>query len=301
MTAPAPKLAPDGLTCAKCGYLLLGQPIASDCPECGYSIAQSLNPAGFSAFDPHWLKRQHRGYLVLLAAILIFALAWVCEAVIRWQIVYHGLVSPLVFARQGSVITSTMVFLAPVFLAVILVLKKSCPDKKHTGIGPVLMGVLILVAGLGSIWSLIQVIHLLKFLPNPKTGTLLDHSAFFNDMNYPLVSTMLLLEAAFMAFSSKRLMVIRVFMLLIPIGIAFLVAGYLTDDLAGERIFNQRGPNPNNGADATCAALACTPYALLGLFYLLSLPPISLLRREIQSGITHNTPATPASPANPKA
>jgi len=69
ITLPIAQPSPDGKTCMNCGYALDGLAFESVCPECGTAVQLSLRPNRLVFASPHWLRRIHRGFLMLEISI----------------------------------------------------------------------------------------------------------------------------------------------------------------------------------------------------------------------------------------
>lgn len=296
--SPSPAAPTSGYTCIGCHYPLTGLSPQGNCPECGVPIAQSIqfaNP-GFTNIDLQWLKQRYAGYIVCEALLLILGLAWLGEAFLHWQTVYHGLGSTLILAPRGHVIGYTMAICAPAYLYVAIAFRKPSPCARHSSLGGPFASLLIFAAALCTLVSFALLAHHLGHLPNPQNGHAIGYVYQVHRMLLPFVSAVFLVDALLLAIVSKRRSSIIWLALLSLYGLLTFPIGYFINFLAGEYIFNQRGPNPMNPADAFGATLACADTALIGLFHLSCIIGIYLLARDIHTGIKENAPLPPQTP-----
>jgi hypothetical protein len=57
--------------CVKCGYDLSGLDPGGTCPECGAPVAGALRGDSLSAADPTWLRKVHRGLILITIGCLL--------------------------------------------------------------------------------------------------------------------------------------------------------------------------------------------------------------------------------------
>ena len=70
--------------CLRCGYDLYGLAPSGLCPECGLSIAESLERRRLGLSSPEYLSTLRTGALLTIAALAFFILA----GLVRWQLLH---------------------------------------------------------------------------------------------------------------------------------------------------------------------------------------------------------------------
>lgn len=81
----------DDRWCGRCGYSIVGLPIAGQCPECGLEIATSLRGLLLRDADPAYLAAVHRGLRLIMFGVIALLVVLLGSGVLTFVLRGKGL------------------------------------------------------------------------------------------------------------------------------------------------------------------------------------------------------------------